>query len=104
MSQTSRSPAIISRRKKPPHPSPSPCRTKTKSKSKLVKILKRCSSAPLLISRGDRDDEDDVDLVAQYSFRSRGGTLSRPQTFSNAFVSSPSLFPSSPKIYGKEVS
>ncbi|CAK8539432.1 unnamed protein product [Lathyrus sativus] len=104
MSQISRSPAITSRRKKPPHPSPSPRCSKTKSKSKLVKILKRCSSAPLLISRGDREDEDDVvDLVSQYSFRSRGGTLSRLQTFSNAFVSSPSLFPSSPKIYSNEM-
>ncbi|CAI8589203.1 unnamed protein product [Vicia faba] len=99
MSQISRSPAITSRRKKPPHPSPSArCSSRTKNKPKLVKILKRCSSAPLLISRGDHEDEDDiVDVVAQYSFRSRGGTLS------NAFVSSPSLFPSSPTIYANEM-
>lgn len=106
MSQTLRSPVITSRRKKPPHPSPSP-RCRTKNKSKLVKTLKRCSSAPLLISRGSHiheDDDDGVDLVAQYSFRSgRGGTLFRPQTFSNAFVSSPSLFPSSPTIYSNEM-
>ncbi|KAK2426068.1 hypothetical protein QL285_024776 [Trifolium repens] len=105
MSQTSRSPAaIISRRIKPPHPSPSPRRTKN-NKSKSVKILKRCSSAPLLIS--PRDNENDLHLTAQYSFRNReregGGTLFRPQTFSNAFVSSPSLFPSSPKIYSNEM-
>jgi hypothetical protein len=108
MSQTSRSPAaIISRRNKPPHPSPSPRRTKN-NKSKSVKILKRCSSAPLLISPRDNEDEDDLHLVAQYSFRNRGreggGKLFRPQTFSDAFVSSPSLFPSSPKIYSNEVS
>jgi hypothetical protein len=107
MSQTSRSPAaIISRRIKPPHPSPSPRRTKNNNKSKSVKILKRCSSAPLLIS--PRDNEDNLHLAAQYSFRNRvregGGTLFRPQTFSYAFVSSPSLFPSSPKIYSNEVS
>ncbi|XP_058778234.1 uncharacterized protein At4g22758 [Vicia villosa] len=103
MSQISRSPAITSRRKKPPHPSPSPRCSRTKNKPKLVKILKRCSSAPLLISRGDHGDEDDVDLVAQYSFRSHGATLSRPQTFSKAFLSSPSLFPSSPKVYSNEM-
>jgi hypothetical protein len=106
MSQSSRSPAaIITRKIKPPHPSPSPRRTKN-NKSKSVKILKRCSSAPLLIS--PRDNENDLHLTAQYSFRNReregGGTLFRPQTFSNAFVSSPSLFPSSPKIYSNEVS
>ncbi|XP_045814997.1 uncharacterized protein At4g22758 [Trifolium pratense] len=106
MSQISRSPAaaaIISRRKKPPHPSPSPRRNKN-NKSKSVKILKRCSSAPLLIS--PRDNEDDLHLVAQYSFMNReqgDGTLFRPQTFSHAFVSSPSLFPTSPKIYSNEM-
>lgn len=101
MSQSSISPAIPSRRKKLPYPPPSP-RRRTKNKSKFVTTLKRCSSAPLL-SQGDNHEED-VDLVGHnYSF-GIGGTLFRPQTFSNAFVSSPSLFASSPKIFSNEVS
>lgn len=99
MSQRLRSPVIVARRSKPPHPSPSP-RPRTKNKSKPFEILKRCSSAPLL----SRRNEDDVDVdVDGHSFRSGGGTLFRPQTFSDAFVSSPSLFATSPKIYANEV-
>ncbi|RYQ79735.1 hypothetical protein Ahy_Scaffold1g106592 isoform C [Arachis hypogaea] len=87
-----RSPAIRSRRIKPPHPSPSPSpssRRRSKNKSRPdLKILKRCSSAPLLLSRG-RDDFFEYELKSE-------GSLFRPQTFSEAFVSSPSLFASSP--------
>ncbi|XP_057758922.1 uncharacterized protein At4g22758 isoform X2 [Arachis stenosperma] len=98
-----RSPAIRSRRIKPPHPSPSPSpssRRRSKNKSRPdLKILKRCSSAPLLLSRG-RDDFFEYELKSE-------GSLFRPQTFSEAFVSSPSLFASSPilvpnKRYEKE--
>ncbi|KAL1316612.1 uncharacterized protein At4g22758 isoform X2 [Arachis ipaensis] len=98
-----RSPAIRSRRIKPPHPSPSPSpssRRRSKNKSRPdFKILKRCSSAPLLLSRG-RDDFFEYELKSE-------GSLFRPQTFSEAFVSSPSLFASSPilvpnKRYEKE--
>ncbi|XP_020217491.1 uncharacterized protein At4g22758 isoform X2 [Cajanus cajan] len=83
MSQESPCPLLAARKNKPPHPSPSP-RRRIKTKSRPVKILKRCSSAPLLISR-----PDDVHL-----HHSR--TLFRPQTFSHAFLSSPSPF-SSPR-------
>ncbi|MED6124301.1 hypothetical protein PIB30_057669 [Stylosanthes scabra] len=89
-----RSPAIRSRRSKPPHPSPSPSpssRRRSKNRSRPdLKILKRCSSAPLLLSRG-RDD------FFEYAFKSEG-RLFRPQTFSEAFISSPSLFASSPNL------
>ncbi|XP_061357883.1 uncharacterized protein At4g22758 [Gastrolobium bilobum] len=94
MSQRSprrRSPLITSRRSKPPHPSPSPRRRSNKSKP--VKILKRCSSAPLLSRRDDFDGH----------FWGNGGTLFRPQTFSDAFVSSPSLFASSPQNHSNEI-
>lgn len=101
MSQRLRSPVIVARRSKPPHPSPSP-RPRTKNKSKPFEILKRCSSAPLLSRRNEDDVDVDVD-VDGHSFRSGGGTLFRPQTFSDAFVSSPSLFATSPKIYANEV-
>ncbi|KAJ1416047.1 hypothetical protein SESBI_17567 [Sesbania bispinosa] len=95
--QRPRSPVIIARRSKPPHPSPSPSpRRRTKKKPRPLRILKRCSSAPLL-SRRDVFDIDDAD-----SLRSRG-TLFLPQTFSDAFLSSPSLFASSPKIYSNQI-
>ena len=85
-----RSPVIGSRKSKPPHPSPSP-RRRTNNKSRPLKILNRCSSAPLLLSRGGDD-------VVEYAIRSEG-RLFRPQTFSEAFASSPSLFASSPHAY-----
>ncbi|XP_057449873.1 uncharacterized protein At4g22758 isoform X2 [Lotus japonicus] len=100
MSRRPRSPVITSRRSnKPPHPSPSP-RRRTKSKSKPVNILKRCSSAPLL-PQGD-DIDFDADDMGNLSMR-RGETLFRPQTFSDAFLSSPSLFASSPKICTNQI-
>ncbi|RYR10634.1 hypothetical protein Ahy_B05g079090 [Arachis hypogaea] len=94
-----RSPAIRSRRIKPPHPSPSPSpssRRRSKNKSRPdFKILKRCSSAPLLLSRG-RDDFFEYELKSE-------GSLFRPQTFSEAFVSSPSLFASSPILVPNKI-
>ncbi|MED6167654.1 hypothetical protein PIB30_004875 [Stylosanthes scabra] len=91
-----RSPAIRSRRSKPPHPSPSPSpssRRRSKNRSRHdLKILKRCSSAPLLLSRGRDDDFFENALIKSE------GRLFRPQTFSEAFISSPSLFASSPNL------
>lgn len=88
-----RAPAIASRRTKPPrHLSPSPRRRtppRSSTRSKPFRILKRCSSAPLLFSESSDGDHD-------HNFRC-GGRLFRPQTFSAAFESSPSLFASSPQ-------
>ncbi|KAK4260484.1 hypothetical protein QN277_003588 [Acacia crassicarpa] len=90
-----RAPANSGRRSKPPHhPSPSPrghTPPRSSNKSKPLKILKRSSSAPSLICDSSSADED-------YDFRHQG-SLFRPQTFSAAFASSPSLLPSSPQNY-----
>lgn len=98
MSYRTSSPVLASRRNNPPHPSPSP-RRRTKTKSRPIKTLKRCSSAPLL----SRRDNGDVDGDGHYYRRSGGGTFFRPESFSDAFVSSPSSF-SSPRIHPKQVS
>lgn len=101
MSPRRSSPVVAARKNKAPHPSPSP-RRRTKSKSRPIKILKRCSSAPLL-SRRDNDDGDvDLDGDDHYSRTSGGGSFFRPKTFSDAFLSSPSPF-SSPRIHTKQV-
>ncbi|KAL2348119.1 hypothetical protein Fmac_002119 [Flemingia macrophylla] len=76
---TPRRPLLAARKNKPPHPSPSPRRT-TKTKSRPVKILRRCASAPLLSCPHHHAPPN----------------FFRPQTFSDAFLSSPSPF-SSPK-------
>ncbi|RDX70031.1 hypothetical protein CR513_50772 [Mucuna pruriens] len=99
MSQASPRPVVPARRNKPPHPSPSP-RRRTKTKSRPIKILKRCTSAPLLSRRDNGDIDVDLDVDGNYS-KSGGGRLFRPQTFSDAFVSSPSPF-SSPRIRIKQ--
>ncbi|XP_054810267.1 uncharacterized protein At4g22758 [Prosopis cineraria] len=94
-----RAPATSGRRSKPPHhPFHSPNRRtppRSSNKSKPLKILKRCSSAPLLLSDSSSiaaDGDHDLD----YDFRHESMLL-RPQTFSAAFESSPSLLPSSPQ-------
>lgn len=97
MSPRRSSPVVAARKNKAPHPSPSP-RRRTKSKSRPIKILKRCSSAPLLSSH----DNADADVDGHYSRRSGGGSFFRPKTFSDAFLSSPSPF-SSPRIHTKQV-
>ncbi|XP_027362113.1 uncharacterized protein At4g22758 [Abrus precatorius] len=96
MSQRTQSPVLAARRIKPPHPFPSP-RRRTKNKSKPIKILQRCSSAPLLSCRDNGDNGGNVD---GHYWRSRG-RLFRPQTFSDAFLSSPSPF-SSPRIHSNQ--
>ncbi|TKY70868.1 hypothetical protein E2542_SST07162 [Spatholobus suberectus] len=101
MSPQRRSPVVAARRNKPPHPSPSPRRRRTKTKSRPIQILKRCSSAPLLSRRDNGDVDVDADVERYYS-RSGGGTFFRPQTFSDAFLSSPSPF-SSPRIHRKQI-
>ncbi|XP_028785361.1 uncharacterized protein At4g22758 [Neltuma alba] len=92
-----RAPATSSRRSKPPHhPSPSSHRRTSppsSNRSKPLKILKRCSSAPSLLSDYSSADEDhDLDCDVKHE-----GTLFRPHTFSVAFASSPSLLASSPQ-------
>ncbi|KAG6685237.1 hypothetical protein I3843_12G102800 [Carya illinoinensis] len=92
------------RKSKPPKPSPSPRRRSppprrsAKLASKSVKILKRCSSEPVLwsspvgISSSSSDDDR--------SLRSEGGAvLDRPHTFTDMCASSPSLFGLSPQGY-----
>ncbi|KAH1157296.1 hypothetical protein GLYMA_11G029300v4 [Glycine max] len=96
MSPRRSSPVVAARKNKAPHPSPSP-RRRTQSKSRPIKILKRCSSAPLLSSH----DNADADVDGHYSRRSGGGSFFRPKTFSDAFLSSPSPF-SSPRIHTKQ--
>ncbi|CAL0311677.1 unnamed protein product [Lupinus luteus] len=78
------------RTKPPPRPSPSPRR-------RPLKILKRCSSAPLLFGRARDDDDFDE------HFGSRRETIFHPQTFLDGFLSSPSLFPSSPYSHSKQI-
>ncbi|KAK7406215.1 hypothetical protein VNO78_07835 [Psophocarpus tetragonolobus] len=96
MSPRTTSPVISSRKKKPLHPSPSP-RRRSKTKSRPIKILKRCSSAPLLWHR----DNSDSHVDSSYS-NSGGASFFRPKTFSEAFLSSPSPF-SSPRIHSKQI-
>ncbi|KAI4327065.1 hypothetical protein L6164_019567 [Bauhinia variegata] len=76
------------RKSKPPHLSASTWRRsspRSSNKSKAVRILKRCSSAPTLLSISfDRDDDQ--------NWNTRG-TLFRPQTFLDVFASA-----SSPKF------
>ncbi|KAE9613164.1 hypothetical protein Lalb_Chr05g0214641 [Lupinus albus] len=96
MSQRNPPPRLIGgrRNKPPPRPSPSPS-----PRPRPLKILKRCSSAPLLFSRA-RDDDDDFDV----HFGSSRETIFHPQTFPHhAFLSSPSLFPSSPNSHGNQI-
>ncbi|KAI4315314.1 hypothetical protein L6164_028138 [Bauhinia variegata] len=74
----------------------SPLRSSKKSKPR--KILKRCSSAPALFWNSfDFEGDDDQTWSTQ-------GTLFRPQTFSDAFASSPALSfsPQSYEGYKKE--
>ncbi|KAI9082743.1 hypothetical protein K1719_035317 [Acacia pycnantha] len=97
-----RTPANSGRRRKPPHhPSPSPrglTPSRSSNKSKPLKILKRSSSAPSLLCDSSSADEDhDLD----YDFRHEG-SLFRPQTFSAAFTSSPSLLAPSPQNYERQ--
>ncbi|KAG6634225.1 uncharacterized protein At4g22758-like isoform X1 [Carya illinoinensis] len=99
-----RAQATGGRKSKPPKPSPSPRRRSppprrsAKLASKSVKILKRCSSEPVLwsspvgISSSTSDDDR--------SLRSEGGAvLDRPHTFTDMCASSPSLFGLSPQGY-----
>ncbi|CAJ1928267.1 unnamed protein product [Sphenostylis stenocarpa] len=95
-------PLRSARRNKPPqpHPSPSP-RRRTKNKSKPIKILQRCSSAPLLSRRDNGDADVDLDVDGHY-WKSGGGSFFRPKTFSDAFLSTPSPF-SSPRLHTKQI-
>ncbi|KAJ7952435.1 PPR containing protein [Quillaja saponaria] len=77
-------------------PSPSPDHRRTppnsrrlSNKSKPIKILKRCSSDPMLWVRGEDDCQD----------LESDGSVFRPHTCADAFLSSPSLFAFSPQTY-----
>ncbi|XP_040990382.1 uncharacterized protein At4g22758-like [Juglans microcarpa x Juglans regia] len=91
-----RAQATGGRKSKPPNPSSSPRRRSppprrsAKLASKPIKILKRCSSEPVLCSTSDDDR----------SLRSEGvSVLDRPHTFTDMCASSPSLFGPSPQKY-----
>ncbi|BAU00486.1 hypothetical protein VIGAN_10208700 [Vigna angularis var. angularis] len=88
------SPIGSARRNKPRQPLPSPHR-RTNNKPKHVKVLKRCSSAPLLTRRENGDADG-------HYWKSGRGSFFRPKTFSDAFLSSPSPF-SSPRIHTKQI-
>lgn len=104
-------PATIGRKIGLPHPSPPPSRPRRSAKpSKPIRILKRCSSEPILWrgSRGRRVSEGDQDQQQQQQ-RSlwsegecgsdQGGVLYRPQTCTDVFASSPSLLTFSPQSF-----
>lgn len=86
------------RRSRPPNPSASPrrktppslARRSPKPRSKPIKILKRCSSEPLLRSPVG-DFSEDVPHVFREPWSESEGVLFRPQTCTDIFASSPSL-------------
>ncbi|XP_062074132.1 uncharacterized protein At4g22758 [Humulus lupulus] len=91
-----RAQATGSRRSRPPHPSPSPCRRtppprrSLKPQSKPIKILKRCSSEPLLWS-GSSSSSSDVSEDDRRRFLGSESVLFRPHTCTDISASSPSL-------------
>lgn len=95
-----RVPAKGGRKTRPPHPSPSPsARTppprRSVKPSKPIKILKRCSSEPMMA--WGSGTEHSIDQQKQRSsflfYESDGGrsVLFRPHTCTDVFLSSPSL-------------
>jgi hypothetical protein len=93
-------PAKGGRKTRPPHPSPSPStRTppprRSVKPSKPIKILKRCSSEPMM--GWGSGTEDSIDQQKQrrsflfYESDGGRGVLFRPHTCTDVFLSSPSL-------------
>ncbi|KAK9927441.1 hypothetical protein M0R45_024624 [Rubus argutus] len=101
------------RRSRPPNPSQSPrrktppslARRSPKPRSKPIKILKRCSSEPLLRSHVG-DFSEDVPHVFREPRSESEGVLFRPQTCTDIFASSPSLImpfsPNNHQAYKKD--
>ncbi|XP_050226432.1 uncharacterized protein At4g22758 [Mercurialis annua] len=90
------------RKSRPPHPSPSPSRRTTtppplhhkrfaKNRSKPIKILKRCSSEPMLWQSSETEDLKSKSFLWCQSDGggAGGGLLPRPHTCIDVFASSP---------------
>uniref|UniRef100_A0A803PJY9 DUF7054 domain-containing protein n=1 Tax=Cannabis sativa TaxID=3483 RepID=A0A803PJY9_CANSA len=100
-----------SRRSRPPNPSPSPSRrtppprrSLIKPHSKPIKILKRCSSEPLLwIGSSSSSNSSDGNEDDRRRIFGSEHVLLRPYTCTEIFASSPSLlgFSSSPRNHEK---
>ncbi|KAJ9147787.1 hypothetical protein P3X46_029908 [Hevea brasiliensis] len=95
-----------SRKSRPPHPSPSPStRTppprRSVKQSKPIKILKRCSSEPMLwkISEGGGISESEVQQQRSLWSADESGVFPRPHTYTDVFASSPSLMTFSPRSF-----
>ncbi|XP_011033876.1 PREDICTED: uncharacterized protein At4g22758 isoform X3 [Populus euphratica] len=95
-----RVPAKAGRKTRPPHPSPSPsARTppprRSVKPSKPIKILKRCSSEPMMAwGSGTEDSIDQQKQRSSFLFDESDGSrgvLFRPHTCTDVFSSSPSL-------------
>lgn len=99
-----RAPATGARRNRPPNPSPSPRkrspppRRSAKQALKPIKILKRCSSEPILLGSifGVSNIISDDDRSLRSEGGGGGGVLFRPQTCTDVFASSHSLLAFSP--------
>ncbi|ONI06785.1 hypothetical protein PRUPE_5G080700 [Prunus persica] len=104
-----RSQATRGRKVRPPNPSPSPHRRSSQTRgspkqhhhhhhSKPIKILKRCSSEPILFCSSSGSDFGEEGFRVRDLRSEPEGVLFRPQTCTDIFASSPSLMmPFSPK-------